>query len=397
MIEEVVSAEKKDAGRIVEHFHECGSLGVELLPPDVNFSEMSCSFERENVLRLGFSALKCKDLRVLDDLLFERRKNGQFQDFQDFCERIDIDKAPESFFLQSIKAGMFDSIGESRAQLFEGVELIIQAVRNAKAEKAANQISLFAVLPAESQEVALSLTLPEVEAWSEEQKIDYEKEALGFSFTEYSLQREEEQAEAPAEKETVEQKLNSSPPSHEEITAPSDRNKMEENKDDSLDSLEALDSSPPVESVQKSGEEETSANEPSQEIAGTNEAAPDYLNEPPLPSEEHLGTEESSHRESIETPHPDDSPDKSANNSEVHVIVIQVSVRDVTEAQLVRLRALCEKYPGQNPFVLEFIDETQQVKIRVRAGRNYYVRNDEELREEIRSLLKEAYVEKQNG
>ncbi len=199
MLEEAVSAEKKDTGRIVEHFHECRGLGIEILPLDINRSEASCVCESEDALRLGFSALGFQGEQFLEDLMAERQKNGPFQRFQDFCERVDTEELPKSFFIKSIKAGAYDSLGDSRSQLLKGFERVIQAVRNAKAEKAANQISLFATLPAAAQGQTLSVSLPEAEAWSEEQRVEYEKDALGFSFTEYLVQLEEEQSESSKE------------------------------------------------------------------------------------------------------------------------------------------------------------------------------------------------------
>ncbi|PID56849.1 hypothetical protein CSB45_09275 [candidate division KSB3 bacterium] len=211
MLEEVISAEKKDAARILEHFHECRSLGIEIMPLDINQSEMACVFEREQVLRLGFSAFGSGNGQFFEDLLNERRENGPYQSFQDMCERVEIDRLPETFFPNSIKAGVYDRFGDSRAKLLEGFSRIVQAVQKEQADTHANQISLFELLPAASREL---IQLPDADAWTHEVCIEYEKEVLGFSFTEYVLEFEDgaqenaEDVECNAEKaRSVEDKL----------------------------------------------------------------------------------------------------------------------------------------------------------------------------------------------
>jgi DNA polymerase III alpha subunit len=187
-LEETLGTENKNSERIHSNLQEFQQFGVEILPLDINASRASCAFEGEDKLRIGFSVLIPGDDQIIEDIITEREKNGRFTTFQDFCERIDIAHIPEEFLTRCIEAGIFDSTGASRAQLFQGYQKIIQAVLKAKTDREIHQISLFDALPASSLP---PVTLPEAEAWSEDELIDHEKNALGFSFTEY-LQRDEE-------------------------------------------------------------------------------------------------------------------------------------------------------------------------------------------------------------
>lgn len=192
-VEEAVSCEEKDDARILSYLRECDQLGIKVLPLDINKSEAVCTIEDEHTFRIGFSALVPGGrAQFLEDILADRQENGQFQTFQEFCERIDLDLLPENFLLRCIEAGAFDSTGTSRARLLLGYENIVQVVQKSKADRSVNQISLFDALPASSKVQLAPMPLPEAESLTDEETIEHEKNALGFSFTKYLLQREEE-------------------------------------------------------------------------------------------------------------------------------------------------------------------------------------------------------------
>ncbi len=191
-IEEAVSAEKKDSDRILSYLSECDQYDIEVLPLDINKSDVVWTFETETGLRIGFSALVCGGSQFLEDITAERRDNGDYQSFQDFCERIDLEIFPEEFLSRCVASGAFDSTEASRAQLFQGHETIIQAVQTSKAEQSSHQISLFEMVPASSKVQLAHIPLPDAESWTDEATIAHEKNAMGFSFTEYLLRREDE-------------------------------------------------------------------------------------------------------------------------------------------------------------------------------------------------------------
>ncbi len=191
LIEESISQEHLDNARLIAYLKECDQLGIEVLPLDINKSEVSCSIEDRKNLRIGFSLLISKAEQFIEDILTERQQNGPFQSFQEFCERIDLNNVPEEFITRCIQAGAFDSIETSRARLFKNRETIIQTVSQANIAKTTGQLSLFAMLQSASGGPTAVVDLPNIEDWTEEEKIAYEKEATGFSFTEYLFRREE--------------------------------------------------------------------------------------------------------------------------------------------------------------------------------------------------------------
>jgi hypothetical protein len=213
LVEETIQQKNSDNTRILFFLRECRQLGVEILPVDINMSGTSCSIEDKDNIRIGFSLLVSDEEQFVEDILAERQQNGQFQSFQDFCERIPLDSVSEDFIVRCIQVGAFDSIEVSRSRLFLGREKILQAVRKANAERSAGQFNLFAALQTSPGSQSPPIELPEVKEWTEEEIVAQEKEAVGFSFTEYlevsadesesSLPQEEHEPSLPQEEDEL--------------------------------------------------------------------------------------------------------------------------------------------------------------------------------------------------
>ena len=325
MIEEAVSAEKKDSDRVISYLQECYQLGVKVLPIDINQSDVKCTIDgHEKHLRLGFSAIVSRDEPFIEDIVNERRENGQFQNFQDFCERIPIETIPSSFFTRCVEAGAFDSVEVSRTSLFAGHEHIIQAVQKSVSERSANQISLFDT-PAQLRQIPL----PETEAWTEEETIEHEKAALGFSFTEYLLHRDEEDGEEPPG--TYEQ---------EQIQTP------------------VLESSPPLPPEQFSPEEF--------EVSFPQGFTADL---PPSDKEAEISSKALS----------------TASAPSPSTLILQLT-NNTTENDLLQLKDLCERHPGKTHVLLEFSDEDDN-KTLMKAHDDYCVAISEKLLQAITMIV----------
>lgn len=339
--DEAVSAETKDENRIFAYFHDCCQLGLEILPFDLNKSQETCEFEGDRQLRIGFSAIASGNQQFIEDILAERQKHGGFRSFQDFCERLDLDTFPEHFWERSIEAGAFDTTGESRARLFAGYERILQGVRKAKADRALQQISLFATTPGQS----VPIELPRVDEWTEEERIEHERHGLGFSFSAY-LQQQEELASDSSEE---------SP--HEILPLNIAEAAVYNEADDTLSENDDL-PHPPTAMI------------PSSTVENPLESA--VSAQPSSLSEEVPLTEEKGEDESITT-------DLSKT------LIIQLSTQTITEQTLLALRDLLEQFHGDVDVLLEFSDPSNE-KILVKTDARYAVHISESLIEAIAVL-----------
>ena len=366
MVEETVSAEKKDAPRVLAVFAECAQLGIDALPVDINQSDDQCGFEGEGGIRLGFSAISGKREQFINDLLAERQKKGTFRAFQDFCERNDLEAIPAEFFRKCVAGGVFDAIEPSRAALFAGYEKIINAVRKAKADRASGQFGLFAMLPAATP--LRPISLPQVESWTEEEMIEREKAALGFSFTEYQrLQHQSDDeggSDAAAADEPVE-----TPAPQEAQPMPSPPDLSAEAVPEILPDADAPNAQPPASESADAAVEP--AEEPAAPIQDEMPPIPDGLLEEP-PVEDNIA---------IAPPHP-----AAVEQPAATPLTLRLAANSTTTAMLLRLRELLELHPGAAPVVLAFTENGQEIA-RIKAHDDYCVRVSDELLARIEGVI----------
>jgi DNA polymerase-3 subunit alpha len=109
---------------------ELGNLGIPLLPPDINDSDVVFGVrapENENELgaiRYALAAIKNVGAQAMESVVAERRKNGPYKDIIDFAERIGAKAANKRQLENLIRAGAMDSLHKNRRQLFEGVDIL---------------------------------------------------------------------------------------------------------------------------------------------------------------------------------------------------------------------------------------------------------------------------------
>jgi len=379
MVEEAVSATPKDRSRILSILRECSALGVEILPLDMNASDDECILEGERGVRLGFSALLTGRQQFVQDILAERQKKGAFRAFQHLCERVQLANIPTEFFDKCIRAGVFDSIEESRAALLAGFQKIIAAVNTANAERESNQFSLFAALPTQPRPVAL----PKVPAWTEEETIEHENASLGFSFTEFLLALDTtevadgEASEALAEEESETPAPVDAPPlpEEEQVESPENRPSLPEETPPlqeepvTVESPEYPDKEGEMPSDEMEWETEGEDVLPAETGDASIAIAGEHLPEISADVEEDVDAPVEPEITEIETPD-DDS-----------MLVLALPTALATTATLRRLRDVLECHPGNVPVVFEFGEE--QNKTRVRVHQDYFVTMSDELRQAL--------------
>jgi DNA polymerase-3 subunit alpha len=149
--------------------------GVEVLPPDVNASELRFEPVSDRSIRYGLGAIKGTGSNAVENILQSRHDGGPFRDLFDFCARIDRKLVNRRSIEALVRAGAFDSTDPDRAKLLANVGKAMDAAE--AREASVNQVSLFDAgdgsgdAPIEWQQVA---------AWSERQQLQEEKSALGF-------------------------------------------------------------------------------------------------------------------------------------------------------------------------------------------------------------------------
>jgi DNA polymerase-3 subunit alpha len=165
--------------KVVEYIRECNILGIQVLKPDINKSYSTFSVEDKNI-RFGLSAIKNVGVNVINHIAEERKINGEFKDFIDFCKRIESKDLNKRVIESLIKCGAFDSISPNRAQLIAGYESLIESIINDRKKNIQGQVSLFDTMDISISNESTIYNLPKVCEFNEKEKLSLEKEVLGL-------------------------------------------------------------------------------------------------------------------------------------------------------------------------------------------------------------------------
>ncbi len=182
----LLSCDMNNTDKVVLYINECRERGIEVLPPDINASVQDFSVH-EDKIRFGLAAVKNVGESALASIVEERETHGRYTSLLDFCNRVDSRRVNNRVIESLIKSGSFDSLVGNRAQL---VRLLPKAMDQAKAyqrDRQSGQMSLFAVSPSENAPSMTEIILPDIEEWSEREKLRYEKETVGFYITGHPL------------------------------------------------------------------------------------------------------------------------------------------------------------------------------------------------------------------
>lgn len=171
-----MSADMNNTDNIHIFVEDCAPNKVEVLAPDINQSEFRFKPVNEHQVLYGLGAVKGTGWAAIEVILAARERDGPFKDLFDFCARLDLRKVNRRVIESLIRAGAFDKLEPNRAALLAGVSLAIGAAEQSGASSGQN--SLFGAVVDSAAHV-----LPAIPAWSEPERLQNEKAALGFYFS----------------------------------------------------------------------------------------------------------------------------------------------------------------------------------------------------------------------
>ena len=174
-------------GKLSGYMLSARSMGLELLPPDINKAVSGFSPAGERSIRYGLSAIKAVGVSVIQAVVKEREENGEFTSLRDFVNRMAGNEVNRRTVEAFIKAGVFDSFGGKRRQYMEVYEGLLDSAIREKKDNMAGQMSLFEFMDPGSESSYTGDNLPDIEEYPEETKLAYEKEVLGIYLTGHPL------------------------------------------------------------------------------------------------------------------------------------------------------------------------------------------------------------------
>ena len=163
-------------GKVAEYIEECGRLGISVLPPHVNYSDMGFTVVGKSI-RFGLLAVKNLGRNVIARMVEERRGGGEFTSFYNFCKRMagrDLNRrAIESL----VKCGALDGLGNNRREMLLAVERVLDSLEADKRRNVEGQMGFFdAPGSAQGGEPPLEKT----EDFSAADKLNMEKGVTGM-------------------------------------------------------------------------------------------------------------------------------------------------------------------------------------------------------------------------
>jgi DNA polymerase-3 subunit alpha len=187
----LLTSEISKPENVVKYITECREMEIRVEPPDVLFSDADFT-PHGNAIRFGLTAIKNVGRNAIDSILAARRElaeqNKSFASYWEFCEKADLRLMNKRVLESLIKAGALDSLGR-RSQLIAAADKAIEQAQKAQRDQAAGQHGLFGIFDDHPATSARANDLPNVPDWDENQRLQSEKEVLGFFVSGHPLDK----------------------------------------------------------------------------------------------------------------------------------------------------------------------------------------------------------------
>ena len=178
-IASVLSSEQDKTDKLEPHVKDCGLMGIEILPPNINTSFESFIVNEKNQIEYGLGALKDVGRKFIEEVCKER-SNGKFTSLMDFASRIDLRKGGIRSLQSLAKSGAFDEIADR--------DLAVSSMRNyleASEQKFKSKESGMLEMFASNDDLKVSEVT--IKKHSEPEKLKMELESFGFYFSKHPV------------------------------------------------------------------------------------------------------------------------------------------------------------------------------------------------------------------
>jgi DNA polymerase-3 subunit alpha len=180
----LLTTESGNQDRLARYIAHAHQLGIEILAPSVNESASDFTVVAEGI-RFGLSGVKHVGEGAIESILEARAAAGPFRSLFDFCARIDGRRVNRRVVESLVKCGAFDALHPSRARVFASLDVALEAGACAQRDREIGQASLFGAVSEGG--AAPEPSLSEAAEWTDRQRLEGEKEMLGFYVTGHPL------------------------------------------------------------------------------------------------------------------------------------------------------------------------------------------------------------------
>ncbi len=183
----VLTSVKDDKDRKPYYLNACRLMGIQVLPPDVNESELDFSPASgdEPRIRYGLSAVRNVGAGAVAHIIEARRAKGAFTSFADFCRKVEPGVLTKKVLESLVLSGAFDSLGYRRKALHENQERVSSPIAAERKAEAMGQFSLFGGGEQAGHEIDESVLVGD--EFDRRTLLRLEKEMLGQFVTDHPL------------------------------------------------------------------------------------------------------------------------------------------------------------------------------------------------------------------
>jgi len=188
----VLSNNMSDIKQVAFFMEECKQMGVQVLGPDVNESDIKFSVNPHGEIRFGLSGIKGVGEKAVESIIEERNANGMYADVQDFAKRSNTRTVNKKAYESFVYSGAFDGFSYHRAQYFfvglnekmNGIEKLIKFANDFQNNESSSQSSLFGGSVAD---MISEPSLPVAPEWGLIDRLKFEKDAIGIFLSGHPL------------------------------------------------------------------------------------------------------------------------------------------------------------------------------------------------------------------
>ncbi len=184
----LITSEMDSTDKVLKSINDCRSMGIKIMPPDVNKSRKDFTIADDQLV-FGLGAIKNVGSAAIDGILEVRKELGRFSSLKEFCEHVDLRQVNKRVIESLIKSGAFDSFGEKRSVMMENLTATMEMGQSLQRDRQLGQSSMFDMFEEDTGAEDKEISASDAEEWSDQERLKYEKETLGFYVSGHPLVR----------------------------------------------------------------------------------------------------------------------------------------------------------------------------------------------------------------
>lgn len=191
----LLSSVLDDQDKMKYYMAECRKMNIKIMPPDINISGVNFTADISNKsIRFGLAAIKNVGIQAVNEIIRARSKNGIFKSIHEFCSLIDLRVVNKKTLESLIKSGAFDSLKETRKQMIESLEEVVNQAHKRREILTSGQLNIFGsteeyfTVASSNGSSKLKKEENKIYEYSSKELQTMEKELTGFYISEHPLQ-----------------------------------------------------------------------------------------------------------------------------------------------------------------------------------------------------------------